>query len=191
MSPVRPSVTVVGRRFDAGRLQAARLPHPRRAAARRGSRPDTPEADRAARCARARRAALPVVVDGDETFAGATVERARRGLGDAMRARAVPLRPGDRRRRPGRARRRRLRGLGRALDARARATTCPGGQASHTSLIENFFGFPDGIGGAELARLAGRQAEGFGAELMVMRGVEGGSHAPDEHASPARRAGSR
>ena len=41
----------------------------------------------------------------------------------------------------------------------------PGGQASHTSLIENFFGFLDGIGGAELARLAGRQAERFGAEL--------------------------
>ena len=41
----------------------------------------------------------------------------------------------------------------------------PGGQASHTSMIENFFGFPDGIGGAELARLAGRQAEKFGAEL--------------------------
>ena len=35
----------------------------------------------------------------------------------------------------------------------------PGGQASYTSLIENFFGFPEGIGGAELARLAGRQAE--------------------------------
>ena len=49
----------------------------------------------------------------------------------------------------------------------------PGGQASHTSLIENFFGFPDGIGGAELARSAGRQAERFGAEVMVMRGVEG------------------
>jgi thioredoxin reductase (NADPH) len=48
----------------------------------------------------------------------------------------------------------------------------PGGQASHTSLIENFFGFPGGIGGAELARLAGRQAEGFGAEL-VFRGVVG------------------
>ena len=30
----------------------------------------------------------------------------------------------------------------------------PGGQASYTSLIENFFGFPEGIGGAELARLA-------------------------------------
>ena len=47
----------------------------------------------------------------------------------------------------------------------------PGGQASHTSMIENFFGFPDGIGGAELARLAGRQAERFGAELVFLRGV--------------------
>jgi thioredoxin reductase (NADPH) len=47
----------------------------------------------------------------------------------------------------------------------------PGGQASHTSLIENFFGFPGGIGGAELARLAGRQAEGFGADLVIRRGV--------------------
>jgi thioredoxin reductase (NADPH) len=49
----------------------------------------------------------------------------------------------------------------------------PGGQASHTSLIENFFGFPDGIGGAELARLAGRQAEKFGAEVMPLLGVRG------------------
>jgi thioredoxin reductase (NADPH) len=49
----------------------------------------------------------------------------------------------------------------------------PGGQASHTSAIENFFGFPGGIGGAELARLAGRQAEGFGAELVFLRGVVG------------------
>jgi thioredoxin reductase (NADPH) len=49
----------------------------------------------------------------------------------------------------------------------------PGGQASHTSMIENFFGFPDGIGGAELARRAGRQAERFGAELVFLRGVEG------------------
>ncbi len=49
----------------------------------------------------------------------------------------------------------------------------PGGQASHTSLIENFFGFPDGIGGAELARLAGRQAESFGADLIFMRGAIG------------------
>jgi thioredoxin reductase (NADPH) len=49
----------------------------------------------------------------------------------------------------------------------------PGGQASYTAMIENFFGFPDGIGGAELARLAGRQAERFGAELLLMRGVKG------------------
>jgi len=52
----------------------------------------------------------------------------------------------------------------------------PGGQASHTSLIENFFGFPEGIGGAELARLAGRQAEKFGAELMLLSGVVGSRH---------------
>src|SRR2546430_16055853 len=42
-----------------------------------------------------------------------------------------------------------------------------------TAMIENFFGFPDGIGGAELARLAGRQAERFGAELKFLCGVQG------------------
>ncbi len=57
----------------------------------------------------------------------------------------------------------------------------PGGQASHTSMIENFFGFPEGIGGAELARLAGRQAEGFGAELLIRRGLVRGDHAPGGH----------
>jgi thioredoxin reductase (NADPH) len=56
----------------------------------------------------------------------------------------------------------------------------PGGQASHTSLIENFFGFPDGIGGAELARRAGRQAEQFGAEVMVLRGVSGSRLSGDD-----------
>ena len=55
----------------------------------------------------------------------------------------------------------------------------PGGQASHTSSIENFFGFPEGIGGAELARLAGRQAEGFGAELTLLRGASGNRREPD------------
>jgi thioredoxin reductase (NADPH) len=58
----------------------------------------------------------------------------------------------------------------------------PGGQASHTSMIENFFGFPDGIGGAELARLAGRQAERFGAELLIRRGLARGEHTADGHA---------
>ncbi|HJQ51774.1 MAG TPA: NAD(P)/FAD-dependent oxidoreductase [Gaiellaceae bacterium] len=56
----------------------------------------------------------------------------------------------------------------------------PGGQASHTSLIENFFGFVDGIGGAELARRAGRQAERFGAELIMLRGVIGSDMRGDE-----------
>ncbi len=49
----------------------------------------------------------------------------------------------------------------------------PGGQASYTAAIENFFGFPEGIGGAELARRAGRQAEKFGAELVLLRGIRG------------------
>ena len=55
----------------------------------------------------------------------------------------------------------------------------PGGQASHTSKIENFFGFPGGIEGARLARLAGRQAEGFGAELVLLRGVTGSGTTPE------------
>ena len=49
----------------------------------------------------------------------------------------------------------------------------PGGQASHTSRIENFFGFPDGVGGAQLARMAGRQAERFGAQLILLTRVVG------------------
>lgn len=56
----------------------------------------------------------------------------------------------------------------------------PGGQASHTSLIENFFGFVEGIGGAELARRAGRQAERFGAELVMLRGVVGSGRRDDK-----------
>jgi thioredoxin reductase (NADPH) len=55
----------------------------------------------------------------------------------------------------------------------------PGGQASHTSSIENFFGFPEGIGGAELARMAGRQAEAFGAELTLLRGASGNRREPN------------
>jgi thioredoxin reductase (NADPH) len=58
----------------------------------------------------------------------------------------------------------------------------PGGQASHTSMIENFFGFVDGIGGAELARKAGRQAEKFGAELLILNGMVGSHFAPGEPA---------
>ena len=55
--------------------------------------------------------------------------------------------------------------------------SAPGGQASYTSRIENYFGI-DPLGppmtGAHLARIGGRQAESFGAELLILRGVVGG-----------------
>jgi thioredoxin reductase (NADPH) len=117
-------------------------------------------------------AALPVVVDGDRTFTGATVEvlagawthlvSPRRSHYDFVVIGAGPA------------------GLAAAVYAASDGLSTivfdrdvPGGQASYASMIENFFGFPDGIGGAELARLAGRQAEGFGAELFFLRGVRG------------------
>ncbi|HEV3050178.1 MAG TPA: FAD-dependent oxidoreductase [Longimicrobium sp.] len=45
----------------------------------------------------------------------------------------------------------------------------PGGQAGMSSLIENYLGFPDGVSGSELAGRALRQAERFGAEVVVAR----------------------
>jgi thioredoxin reductase (NADPH) len=115
-------------------------------------------------------AELPVVIDGEEAITRASVER----LVQAWQGERAPSRstydlaivgagPA---------------GLAAAVYAASDGLSTivlerevPGGQASHTSLIENFFGFPGGIGGAELARLAGRQAEGFGAELLFLRGV--------------------
>lgn len=41
----------------------------------------------------------------------------------------------------------------------------PGGQAALTNTIENYPGFPDGVGGAELGDLFQRQAERFGARI--------------------------
>ena len=117
-------------------------------------------------------ATLPVLVDGDQSFTGATVEsifEAWGGLRPAKRQHydfaVIGAGPA---------------GLAAAVYAASdglETLVCdrdvPGGQASYATMIENFFGFPDGIGGAELARLAGRQAEGFGAELLLMRGVRG------------------
>ncbi|HEX2206365.1 MAG TPA: FAD-dependent oxidoreductase [Longimicrobium sp.] len=45
----------------------------------------------------------------------------------------------------------------------------PGGQAGMSAAIENYLGFPDGISGGELAGRALRQAERFGAEMVVAR----------------------
>ncbi|HEV7918074.1 MAG TPA: NAD(P)/FAD-dependent oxidoreductase [Solirubrobacterales bacterium] len=116
---------------------------------------------------------LPVLVDGDSVSTGFTVD----SLIEAWNLRELPSRsqydmaivgagPA---------------GLGAAVYAASDGLSTlvverevPGGQASFTSKIENFFGFPDGIGGAELARLAGRQAEQFGAELSLLTGANRG-----------------
>jgi len=171
MSPVRPQVQVVGRRLDAEHYRL-------RDFLTRAAQPyDWIEAG----SARADRlldrlglvdAALPIVVDGDRSFTGATVEtlaKAWGGLQPAKRAHYdfVVIGAGPA-------------GLAAAVYAASDGlstlvcdSSIPGGQASYATMIENFFGFPDGIGGAELARLAARQAERFGAELMLMRGVRG------------------
>lgn len=47
----------------------------------------------------------------------------------------------------------------------------PGGQAGTSSMIENYPGFPSGIGGAELARRASFQAQRFGTELVSPQDV--------------------
>ncbi len=44
-----------------------------------------------------------------------------------------------------------------------------GGQAGSSSKIENYLGFPEGIGGTELADRARKQAEKFGVEILLAR----------------------
>ena len=117
-------------------------------------------------------AELPVLVDGDRSFTGATVETVAEAWGGLQPAKRthydfVVIGAGPA-------------GLAAAVYAASDGLSTlvcdqnvPGGQASYATMIENFFGFPDGIGGAELARLAARQAEQFGAELMLLRGVQG------------------
>jgi thioredoxin reductase (NADPH) len=117
-------------------------------------------------------ATLPVVVDGEQTYTDATVESVARRWGGFQPPKRthydfVVIGAGPA-------------GLAAAVYAASDGLSTmvsdldvPGGQASYTAMIENFFGFPDGIGGAELARLAGRQAERFGAELILLRGVQG------------------
>ena len=177
MSPVRPTVQLVGRRLEPEDhrlrdfLTRTAQPHEFHEAG-------TEEADALLAAAGATGAALPVLIDGDEVHAGATVEsiatawkvlaRPSRSHYDLLIIGAGPA------------------GLAAAVYAASDGLSVavseidvPGGQASHTSLIENFFGFVDGIGGAELARLAGRQAERFGAELLLLNGVMGGAAGPD------------
>ena len=48
-----------------------------------------------------------------------------------------------------------------------------GGQAGQSSRIENYLGFPSGIGGADLAWRANSQARRFGAEMLLTSEVSG------------------
>jgi thioredoxin reductase (NADPH) len=167
--PPRPQVTVIGRRLDPEDyrlrdfLTRVAQPHEFFEAG-------TPPAVEALAQAGATAATLPVVVDGDVVHQGVTVER----LAEAWEVFARPKRdhydlfvvgagPA---------------GLAAAVYAASDGLSTavaeedvPGGQASYTSAIENFFGFVEPIGGAELSRLAGRQAERFGAELLILNGV--------------------
>jgi len=174
MSPVRPDVKVVGRRDEPA-------DHALRDFLTRAAQPfEWLEADSAAAAELlfalgVEGAELPVMIDGETVIAPATVAGVAASWGggappslssyDIAIVGAGPA------------------GLAAAVYAASDGLSTvvlerelPGGQASHTSMIENFFGFPDGIGGAELARLAGRQAERFGAELVLMRGVTRSSH---------------
>jgi thioredoxin reductase (NADPH) len=179
MSPVRPKVTLIGLRHEPGHyelrdlLTRAAQPHDWLDA-------DAEEGRSALTAAGAGSEDLPVLVDGETVHRRVTPE----ALLVAWDIRATPSRetydvaiigagPA---------------GLAAAVYAASDGLSTvvlerdlPGGQASHTSMIENFFGFPGGIGGAELARLAGRQAEGFGAELLIRCGVVSGKHRADGH----------
>jgi thioredoxin reductase (NADPH) len=118
----------------------------------------------------ARGAELPVVVDGDAVYPGISVQ----SLAEAWNVYARPAKShydlmivggGP----AGLAAA--VYGASDGLSTAVAEEDLPGGQAGHTSMIENFFGFVEGIGGAELARLAGRQAERFGAELLILNGI--------------------
>ncbi len=59
------------------------------------------------------------------------------------------------------------------LDVVVLEGNAPGGQAGSSSRIENYLGFPTGVSGNDLTRLALVQAEKFGAELAVGRTISG------------------
>ena len=139
--PPRPPLTVVGRRLDPDDyrlrdfLTRAAQPHEFLEAG-------TPGADRALAEAGAAGAALPVVVDGDIVHAGATIEalaeawsvfaRPRREHYDLFIVGAGPAGLGAA-----------VYGASDGLSTAVAEADLPGGQASYTSAIENFFGFVD------------------------------------------------
>jgi thioredoxin reductase (NADPH) len=62
-------------------------------------------------------------------------------------------------------------GASEGLDVLVLETSSPGGQAGSSSKIENYLGFPTGISGQELAARAYNQAQKFGAEMRITRGM--------------------
>jgi thioredoxin reductase (NADPH) len=176
VSPARPTVQVVGRRLEPGDyslrdfLTRAAQPHEFYEAG-------SPEAEKVLAEAGAIGAALPVVIDGDVVHTGVTVK----SLAEAWGAFARPARAHYELAIIGAGPAGLAAAVYGASDGLATVVVereIPGGQAGHTSLVENFFGFPGGIGGAELSRRAARQAEQFGAELLLLNGVTGGELQP-------------
>src|ERR671910_591304 len=62
-------------------------------------------------------------------------------------------------------------GASEGLDVLVLETSSPGGQAGSSSRIENYLGFPTGISGQELAARAYLQAQKFGAEILITKGI--------------------
>jgi thioredoxin reductase (NADPH) len=62
-------------------------------------------------------------------------------------------------------------GASEGLDVLVLETSSPGGQAGSSSRIENYLGFPTGIPGQELAARAYLQAQKFGAEILITKGI--------------------
>ena len=62
-------------------------------------------------------------------------------------------------------------GASEGLDVLVLETGSPGGQAGSVSRIENYLGFPTGISGQELAARAYNQAQKFGAEMLITKGI--------------------
>jgi thioredoxin reductase (NADPH) len=62
-------------------------------------------------------------------------------------------------------------GASEGLDVIMLEASSPGGQAGSSSRIENYLGFPSGISGQELAARAYNQAQKFGAQVLIAKGI--------------------
>jgi thioredoxin reductase (NADPH) len=62
-------------------------------------------------------------------------------------------------------------GASEGLNVLVLETDLPGGQAGSSSRIENYLGFPTGISGQDLAGRAYFQAQKFGAEIFITKGL--------------------